>query len=124
MNEQANTGVRVADQAPSAPPGKRKPRAKPQRHIRIVVPLYAGEGPGVIRISVEGQEPMDYVVRVLPCDWPAKAFSLAKVGAEKPEEYHVLIEAEGGSCECKGFLRWQKCKHFDGLRALIERGLL
>jgi hypothetical protein len=36
----------------------------------------------------------------------------------------VLLEGEGGTCECKGFIRWDKCKHRDGLLALFKRGLL
>jgi hypothetical protein len=96
---------------------------RPKRHVRVVVPVHA-DAPGVIRITVEGQEPIDYVVRCVPCDWPARGFELTKVGSPSGERYAVLLEGEGGTCECKGFLRWNKCKHRDGLQALLRHGLL
>jgi hypothetical protein len=120
MSEQvasADAGSSTAEKAK-----RRQPRAKPARHIRLVVPLYGGEGPGVVRIAVEGQEPCDYLVRRLPSDFGTAAFRLAKVGGD--EEYAVLIDGADSSCECKGFLQWGKCKHVDGLTALVARGLL
>jgi hypothetical protein len=120
MSEQvasANAGPRSVEKTKG-----RQPRAKPARHIRLVVPLYGGEGPGVVRIAVEGQAPCDYLVRRLPSDFGTAAFSLAKVGGN--EQYAVLIDGADSSCECKGFLRWSKCKHVDGLTALVARGLL
>ena len=37
------------------------------------------------------------------------------------ERYDVLLGAEP-SCDCKGFLRWNRCKHADGLAALKRAG--
>jgi hypothetical protein len=36
----------------------------------------------------------------------------------------VLLEGENGTCECKGFLRHNHCKHLDSLRALRTAGKL
>ena len=42
------------------------------------------------------------------------------------ETYHVHLTTDGRhSCECKGFLRWQKpCKHIGALQALTSAGRL
>ena len=120
MSEQAAS----TDAGPVQPKSAqgRKSRASPKRFIRLVVPLYGDEGPGVIRISVEDQEPCDYLARRLPSDFGSAAFNLTKVGGH--EEYAVLLDGASSSCECKGFLRWGQCKHVDGLKALLDRGLL
>jgi hypothetical protein len=95
-----------------------------ERFVRLVVPVHP-DAPGVIRLKVGDEEPIDYVVTEVPCDWPARGFKLSRVGGDTNEAaYHVLLEGEGGTCECKGYLRWQKCKHRDGLLALVKRGLL
>jgi hypothetical protein len=118
----ANTGGGVAEQA--TPPKVRKPRAKPERKIRLLSPLYQGRGPGKVRITI-GDEVAEYLITELGVDWPARGFEVAKVGdGAKDGPYHVLIEGNGGSCECRGFLRWGRCRHRDGLAALVARGLL
>jgi hypothetical protein len=101
-----------------------KPRAKPQRLIRLALPPEGGR-PGVVRIMV-GRTVVDYHLRPLPAD-SGLGFALEKIGAGGGEVYHVLLDLEEGkhSCECKGHLRWQTpCKHIAGLLALRERGLL
>lgn len=56
-----------------------------------------------------------------------RAFRLTKIvrpADGEPDHYDVTISAEGDACECRGFLRWQHCKHADAMRFLIGRGVL
>src|SRR5215510_3340267 len=55
-----------------------------------------------------------------------RCFRLSKIilPADLPGNYDVVVEGNGGRCECKGFLRHHHCKHVDALRVLLERGAL
>jgi hypothetical protein len=100
---------------------QRKPRAKPQRFVGLVVkpgPNFAG----VLRITV-GRETADYVLTEVPSDIGGRGFRVEKVGAE--EGYYVLLGSPtDDGCTCKGFQKWSHCKHHDGLAALIAAGRL
>jgi len=106
----------------SAPVRQRKPRPKPARSVRLVVrPL--GRAPGILRLTV-GKEAADYYLTCLPADFGI-GFKVVKIGLDVTEgEYHVNIDGDKRSCECKGFLRHGHCKHADGIAALIAAGQL
>lgn len=59
-----------------------------------------------------------------------RAFRLTKFVSERkagePDHYDVTVDAthQGGTCECKGFLRWNHCKHTSSLLALIQSNRL
>jgi hypothetical protein len=95
-------------------------RVKPQRFIRWVLRPGA-DGSGAVRITV-GKEATDYLFRWLPPDC-GKAVELTKLAADgRNEVYHLDLAADGGpSCDCKGHTRWGRCKHVDGLLALLNR---
>jgi hypothetical protein len=47
------------------------------------------------------------------------------VSEMQADHYDVLLELDGASCECPGFLRWGgECKHISALKLLVERGIL
>lgn len=46
----------------------------------------------------------------------------AKLGGEEP--YHVLLENDRADCSCRGFLRYERCRHVIATRLLVEAGLL
>jgi hypothetical protein len=96
---------------------QRKPRTKPQRHIRLCVKPCDG-APGVVRITVDTQSD-DYFLTPLATDF-GKGFLVEKIGHE--ESYHVNVNGERSSCECLGFLKHGNCKHRDGLAALVAAG--
>jgi hypothetical protein len=100
-------------------------RAAPARSI-LFQPCPAGPRLGLVRITV-GKGSVDYWLARLPSDFGA-AFRLEKFApaGEEPAAYDVLLADEGGvhSCECRGFLRWGRCKHADGLLALRRAGRL
>jgi hypothetical protein len=98
----------------SEPTRQRKPRPKPARSVRLCVKPHE-QGPGVLRITVGGKE-TDYFLTPLASDF-GKGFLLEKIGAE--ETYHVNVDGDKKTCECKGYLRHSHCKHGDGLAALI-----
>jgi hypothetical protein len=106
---------------PNAPARQRKPRPKPARSIRLCVRPTA-ENVGVVRIAV-GNESHDYLLTEIPADF-GRGFLLEKVCFDAPAAYHVNIDADKRTCECHGYNRWQKCKHSDGLAALIAAGRL
>ena len=39
-------------------------------------------------------------------------------------KYHVRLDGEHSTCECKGYLRWSHCKHIESLLALEQAGKL
>ena len=98
------------------------PRVKPARTIRLALaPLPSS--PGVVTITARGKTG-DYLLSSTPSDF-GEAFRLEKFPPQGGEVYHVLLNADGTrSCECKGFLRWGRCKHADGLAALKRAGRL
>ena len=92
---------------------------KPARSIRLM--LAVGEqSPGVVRITV-GRERADYFLTELPADF-GRGFRLEKIGTD--DRYAVNLDGDRQSCECPGFCRWQRCKHADGLAALVAAGRL
>jgi hypothetical protein len=108
----------------TAPARQRKPRAKPARFIRLVVPPAGGTG--VVRIVV-GKQSTDYSLREFASDVGGRAFELAKLGLEADGEvYHVRLTGDGrqDSCDCRGYARHSRCKHRDGLAALVAAGRL
>lgn len=94
-----------------------RPRVKPSRHVRWVVRPTAARPVGTVELCV-GKDAGWYWVRRLPSDFGA-AFELSK--HSDGSTYHVLLSPDDGrhTCECKGFLRWNKCKHAEGLVALL-----
>jgi hypothetical protein len=65
-----------------------------------------------------------YLTAKLPSDY-GLSLALVKVtdGADRPT-YHVLLNADAPSCDCKGFERWGRCKHLSALLALQAEGKL
>ncbi len=107
--------------ATRAPRQQRKPRPKAARSIRLCV-RPSDETAGVVRISV-GKAAQDYLLTELAADF-GRGFLVEKVSFDAPTAYHVNIDGAKRTCECEGYNRWQKCKHSDGLAALIAAGRL
>ena len=103
-------------------PRQRRQRVKPARSIRLCI-RPDGAAPGIIRLTV-GKATADYFITIIPADF-GQGFLVEKFGIDRDTaKYHVNIEADKKTCECKGFLRHGHCKHADGLAALIARGQL
>jgi hypothetical protein len=101
----------------TAPVRQRKPRPKPARFVRLVIPP-DGIGVGVVRLTVAGKSG-EYLLFGVAADY-GRGFRVEKIGLEsRGEVYHVNIDGEKRACECKGFLKWGHCKHADGIAALI-----
>jgi hypothetical protein len=106
----------------TARPRQRKPRVKPARYVRLVIPP-DGVGVGVVRLTVGGVS-ADYLLSRVAADY-GRGFRAEKIGLEgNGEVYHVNLDGGKKTCECKGFLKWGHCKHGDGLAALIAAGRL
>jgi hypothetical protein len=105
-------------------PAKAKTSRKPRKVVRTVrFGLAPFEGnPGIIDITVSGKT-TSYFVRNIPSDF-GRGFSLEKTGPQDGEVYHVLLEEDGRSCDCKGFTRHGHCKHPDALLKLVQLGKL
>jgi hypothetical protein len=98
-------------------------RVKPARHIQLVIPPAGGTG--VVRITV-GKASTDYTVRGILSQLSGRAFELTKVGSDQGEVYHVLLtgHANYDTCTCPGYTAHSRCKHRDGLAALVGAGRL
>jgi len=99
----------------------RKPRAKPERRVRLAVQLNADGQNGLITITVGKSVEVYYLNRVAS-DW-GMGFSVEKIGGTEGP-YHVNIDANNKTCDCKGHSRHNHCKHVDGLAKLIQVGKL
>jgi hypothetical protein len=108
---------------PSAP-RQRKPRSKPARTIGIVLPMNAEGENGIVRITV-GKEAAEYMLIELAADY-GRGFKVEKMGTEGTESgYHVNVTEDGKkTCDCLGHMQYGRCKHSDGLAALIAAGRL
>jgi hypothetical protein len=108
---------------------KRSQSTKPARFLRLIQPFDQDGKNAELSITIKKGNRTDifrYWLDRIPSDW-GMAFLVEKQGdgSRENEEYHVLLDGENGhSCECKGFLRWDHCKHVEGLLALRAQGLL
>lgn len=93
----------------------------PARTIRLVRSP-AADGVGVFGITADGRMQF-YTLHELRCDIGGRGFAVHRLGMGTV--YHVRVgKPDDCSCECLGFLRWGRCKHVAGLRALIKEGVL
>lgn len=99
-------------------------RQRPKKQRR----LFFNRAVGALIITVgEGERAQEYgywVDRLAHPDASARAVRMTKFTATRregePDSYDVVaIPSGAGSCECKGFLRWQHCKHLDALVTLL-----
>jgi SWIM zinc finger len=79
-------------------------------------------GVGIFAI-VERKRTQFYVFREIPCDIGGRGFVVHRLGLG--DLYHVRVgDPRDCSCECLGFLRHGRCKHIQGLAALIGHDLI
>jgi hypothetical protein len=105
----------------------RKPATK-DRKVSLVLPLNDAGQNGVMRITEKrGRKVLvdEYLLYKIPADF-GTAFLVEKRDYAVGEEhrYHVNLDGEHGTCECKGFLQWNHCRHVESLRALTAAGRL
>jgi hypothetical protein len=107
------------------------PAAKAQSTTQVVTcePFSIGADLAVLLTTLAGKTGCTAFYRVnrITC-CPDLAFRLAKLAFETgsdAEADHYDVNLSASTCECKGFLRWNKpCKHLTALRQLFERGCL
>jgi hypothetical protein len=61
---------------------------------------------------------------ICPTSTVGRAFLVEKVFALEEAAYHVNLNGQQSSCECKGFLHHGHCKHVEGLTVLVQAGKL
>ena len=92
----------------------------------MTLPLNADGKNGVLSITQDG-ETVPYFIDRIGSDF-GDGFELTKfsgaVRGDGDERYHVHLSEEGHACECKGFLRWNRCKHVGAVVALRKAGKL
>jgi hypothetical protein len=94
---------------------------RPSRLIRLVRCPDAN-GVGVFAIE-QMQRTHYYVFKEIPCKIGGRGFAVHRIGIATL--YHVRVGTPVNcSCECLGFLRHGRCKHIQGLAALVGHGLL
>ena len=106
-----------------AQPTRSRPRVKPARSCRLVTI----DGHRTLSITV-GSPPKQsttyYHLAEVAVDW-GRGFELRKFTTDGTDVYHVHFDHDAGdSCTCLGFIRWRRCKHRDGLAALMAAGRL
>jgi hypothetical protein len=96
-------------------------RPKPVRTIRLVRSPDR-DGVGVFCVTV-GPRSCFYTLHEIPCEIGGRGFAVHRTGLGTL--YHVRVgEPNDCSCECKGFLFRNSCRHVLGLMALIGKGKL
>ncbi len=121
----------MANSTASESAGKVRQRRKPDRRIRLTQPV-THDSPGVIVITQNGQSSA-YTVSPIPVP-SGRGFHVVKQAIvpvdpshwERREvgRYNVLLDGIMSSCDCPAYTRWQRCKHRDGLQALVDAGKL
>ena len=111
----------------SVRPTCRKAAPKKDRHIRLLALLDTGAG--ILQID-DGKTVDRYFFAPLASDF-GRGFTVEKwadATDDRPagvvETYHVCLNGKASLCACKGFLRWNHCKHIEGLQALMDAGKL
>jgi hypothetical protein len=107
-------------------PGDIRRRQKPERsHV-----LEDREGALVLTITLQQgrqEHTVAYHLTEIGADW-GHGFELRKsVPDALPGEesvYHVNLDGQHSTCDCRGFERWRTCKHLDTLLELVEKGRL
>lgn len=78
---------------------------------------------GVGVFSIRNKITQFYIFKEIPCEIGGRGFVVHRMGLA--EVYHVRVgKRRDCSCECLGFLRHGKCKHIQGLAALIGHELI
>ena len=62
-----------------------------------------------------------YFLKPVPCDLGGIGLELTK---HDGEVYHVRLDGADSHCDCRGFVRWNHCKHCESLLALQKSGRL
>jgi hypothetical protein len=95
--------------------------ARPARVIRLVRPPDA-DGVGIFSITTR-KATQFYAFKEIACEIGGRGFAVHRLGLANL--YHVRLRtAQDSSCECLGFLRHGRCKHVQGLAALVGHHLL
>src|SRR5215831_18044764 len=95
-----------------------RPPSKPARTVRLPVAPSA-DLPSFIFTILEGHKSDDYYVRPVPADF-GTGYVVEKIFDPDGHSYAVNLHDRGGSCECKGHLRWGHCRHVEALTALHQ----
>ena len=94
--------------------------------VRLVLALNEQGMNGIVNITQDG-ETVGYFIDRVPADF-GTAYRLDKfsgaVRGDGDEHYHVHLDGERHSCECKGFLYHGYCRHILGLLTLLREGKL
>lgn len=96
----------------------RKPNRRSIRRVRSPGP----DGIGIYCITIN-QEDAYYGVLEIPCMIGGRGFEILRHGREII--YHVRVGLpEECTCECKGFLVRNQCRHVQILKTLVRQGIL
>jgi hypothetical protein len=93
------------------------------RTIRLVV-REEGSTPGVVRIEANRKTAL-YSFREIPNELGVgRAFLIREISPseEGTEQYQCIATEDEQTCSCKGHQRFGRCKHSDGLAALVIGG--
>ena len=105
-----------------------RPRVKPRPKVSRTVHLLS---PSLLRV-VEGKDADLYHLERVPCEFGlgflvAKVLLADELGVEHAEPYQTLVDVtaeQRHSCSCKGFGRWNHCRHVEAVAALHRAGKL
>jgi len=92
---------------------------KTQRRVELVRPL-TESGVGVLAI-IDPKETAFYEFIEIPCQIGGRGFRLRRIGRDQIYDLRIGQPADT-SCECKGFVYRDTCRHVLALRKLIEQG--
>jgi hypothetical protein len=113
----------------TARPRPQARQSKPKnRKLRLAQHPDTHNGLGILDITEDGKLTCFWLKRI-PHEFGEKAFRLEKFEVHQrgdgDDAYDVLLDREGSTCCCKGFLRWgTECRHIGALKALCDAGRL
>lgn len=109
----------------SSTPLRSKVKAKP-----TITAFDSPPGEPILVSVVDGRRHSEYWAERIPSDWGV-AVRFRKIWDGRSNDfaddvYYVLLDTVSHvhSCECKGFLRWNHCRHVDAAIQLFDAGRL
>lgn len=98
-----------------------KAAKKATRKIRLITPE-TETTPAVVRIEA-GRKVALYSVKEIENELGVgRAFQIREIGTKDAETYSCIATGDEQTCDCIGHQKHQRCKHADGLAALVIAG--
>ena len=100
-------------------------KSKTPRSLRLLAWTKAIATGGFLSIA-EGKKEDRYEIAEIASDFGrgfrVQKFAVVEGEIRREEAYHVNLDGDGDTCECKGNLRFGYCRHVEAMKTLVRCG--